>query len=336
MIVSRLKSAAVRLSDSEMFAGVLDRLERRSQGRRFLRVLAYHRIDDEHPEDQFYPGLISTTPAGFAAQMECLSARYHVCTMDEVVAAVESRSHDLPPDSVLLTFDDATLDLARHAWPILKSMDLPATVFVPTAYPDQPDRHFWWDRLYRAVMHSRPGTCIPVSDSTSVTLTNREQRLATFRQLKERLKQLPHDRFQILLSRIVQAADVPDPAHNNVLGWPELKRLHTEGLTLAPHTHTHPMLNQLPDAQIREEVDQSLDTLRTQLGSVCPALAYPAGGVSDSAVRECEAAGIKVAFTTARGVNHHSLQQPLRLKRINVGGRTSNALLRLQLANWGR
>lgn len=336
MIASRLKSAAVRLSDSGLFAGVIDRLEQRSQSRPLLRVLAYHRVDHYHAHAPYYPGLISTSPSGFAAQMECLAARYHVCSMDEVLAAAESSENELPPNSVLLTFDDATRDLAEHAWPVLRSLNLPATVFVPTGYPDQPDRHFWWDRLYRAVLQSPAGTRIPTADSTAVELVTIEQRRTVFRRLKEHLKRISHVQFQTVLEDIVRAAGVPDPAHNNVLSWSQLKQLHSEGLTLAPHTHTHPMLNQLPGDQVQAEVEESLAMLERHVGCACRALAYPAGGVCESAVQACEAAGIKVAFTTARGVNNACLPQPMRLKRINVGGRTSMGLLRLQLANWGR
>src|ERR671914_537157 len=73
---------------------------------------------------------------------------------DRILPAREGRA-DLPPRAVLLTFDDAYDDFAEVAWPLLRHHGLPATLFVPTAYPDVPGRAFWWDRLHQAVAGAR-------------------------------------------------------------------------------------------------------------------------------------------------------------------------------------
>jgi len=336
MIATTLKQFAVNLSETTAFGTVVRHMERRGRDKPSLRVLAYHRIDTANPDDVYYPGLISASPKQFAAQIDCLANSHYVCTMAEVVAASRGES-SLPPDAVLLTFDDATTDFAEHAWPVLKSHGLPATVFVPTAYPDNPSVHFWWDRLYRAVMLSPAETQMPAPDGTAVMLTTRNQRRRLFRLLKEYLKTIPHRQFQKLMQAIAGAGGVADPVNNNVLGWSELRTLADEGLTLAPHTHTHPMLNQLPDDEICDEVTTSLAVLREQIGAdVSRTLAYPAGGVSAAVISAMDAAGFDLAFSTRRGVNAQTFPAPFELRRINVGARTTLALLRMQLANWGR
>jgi peptidoglycan/xylan/chitin deacetylase (PgdA/CDA1 family) len=336
MIATTLKQFAVKVSETKAFEPIVRHLERRGQGKPLLRVLAYHRIDVPKTDELYYPGLISTSPTVFAAQMDFVAHSHYVCTMAEVVAAANGDS-SLPADSVLLTFDDATTDFARHAWPVLKTRELPATVFVPTAYPDNPDMHFWWDRLYRAVLLSPDRTRIPTPDGTVMTLTTTRQRQRTFRMLKEYLKTIPHSQFQSLMASIVRAGGMTDPAHNNVLGWDELRKLAEDGLTLAPHTHTHPMLNQLPDDDICHEVTTSLAVLRQQIDQdVSQTLAYPAGGVSDTVISAMDTAGFDLAFSTRRGVNPQTFRTPFELRRINVGARTTLGLLRMQLANWGR
>ncbi|MEO2025449.1 MAG: polysaccharide deacetylase family protein [Fuerstiella sp.] len=301
MIATTLKRFAVKLSDTPAFGTVVRQMERRCQNQPLLRVLAYHRIDAPNLDDPFYPGLISTSPMQFAAQMDFIAKSHHVCTMAEAVAASKGDAA-LPVNSVLLTFDDATTDFALHAWPVLKSRGLPATVFVPTAYPDAPALHFWWDRLYRAVMLSPHETGIPAPNSTVVTLRTTRQRQRLFRSLKEHLKPIPHRQFQCAMAEIVKAGGVSDPPGNNVLSWNELRRLATEGVTLAPHTHTHPMLNQLPDEDISREVITSLDMLQDRIGrNISRTLAYPAGGVSDAVVSAMDAAGFDLAFSTQRG-----------------------------------
>lgn len=334
MITGTLKSMATRMTDVRMFAPVVRRLERNSRHKARLRVLAYHRIDIQKSGDLYYPGLISASPKQFSAQIEFIAKHYHVCSMNEVLAAANGAGA-LPGDSVLLTFDDATVDFAHHAWPVLKSHGLSATLFVATAYPDNPAMGFWWDKLYRAIMLSPAFTCIPTSTG-AVTLSAAGQRAQLFRRLKEYLKTIPHSRFQQELGKIVAAAAVADPPHNNVLGWDALRRLDQEGVTLAPHTHTHPMLNQLSPDEIHEELETSCQVLETQIGhGITRALAYPAGGVNDAVVSAMTAAGLSLGFTTKRGVNDQRFVHPFELRRINVGARTTLGLLRLQLANWG-
>ena len=336
MIATTLKQFAVKVSETKAFDPVVRHLERRGQGKPLLRVLAYHRIDELQTDDPYYPGLISTSPAQFAMQMDVIARSHYVCTMAEVVAASTGES-SLPANAVLLTFDDAITDFAHHAWPELKARGLPATVFVPTAYPDNPDMHFWWDRLYRAVLLSPDRTRMPAPHGEVVTLNSPRQRQRVFRLLKEYLKTIPHSQFQSLMATIVSAGAVADPAHNNVLSWDELRNLAAEGVTLAPHTHTHPMLNQLPDDDICHEVTTSLAVLREQIASdVSRTLAYPAGGVSDAVISAMAAAGFDLAFSTQRGVNAQTFQTPFEMRRINVGARTTIGLLRMQLANWGR
>ena len=335
MFFGTLKNLARQISDARVFAPVVRKLEERDRGQPRLRVLAYHRVDVHQQDSPYYPGLVSATPSQFAVQMKFVAAHYHVCRMADVVAASKGEAL-LPDNSVLLTFDDATIDFESHAWPVLKSLGLAATLFVATAFPDNPARHFWWDELYRAVVHSPEGTSFSML-SDSLPLNRYSARQQSFCRIKEHLKTLPHSEAQRLLTEIKLTGGVADPVGNNVLGWSALRQLDREGVTLAPHTHTHPMLNQLPPAGIRSEVTTSLNVLETQIGhAILRTLAYPAGGVNDAVVAAMATEGFDLAYTTRRGVNDQNFLNPFQLRRINVGSGTSLALLRLQLANWGK
>ena len=81
-----------------------------------------------------------------------------------------------------------------------------------------------------------------------------------------------------------------------------------------------------------------LDDLRRETGEAIPVLAYPSG-IHDARVRAAAAAaGYRIAFTTRRGaITSLRRADPLALPRVNVGGRTTLALLRMQLAPaWDR
>lgn len=335
MIQTLAKELACRASTTRIWDAMVRRLESQSAQRGWLRVLAYHRIDTQESRPADYSGLISATPEQFRVQMEFLAKNYSVVSLEQTLASQVGQA-TLPADAVLLTFDDATVDFAEQAWPILKSLNLPATLFVPTAYPDEPTRHFWWNRLYRAVCHSRDGTRMPTPNGQRTAVSSMRRRMKLYRAWRSQLKSLPHAEFRQQLQEIVDAGGVPDPHDNGVLSWASLRNLHSEGVTLAPHTHTHPMLNQLPRQQIREELVTSQQRLGQELGSsVPPALAFPAGGFNHEVTSEMSELGFRLGFTTQRGLNSIRLDSPLQLKRINIGGSTTLGLLRPQLANWG-
>jgi peptidoglycan/xylan/chitin deacetylase (PgdA/CDA1 family) len=116
-----------------------------------------------------------------------------------------------------------------------------------------------------------------------------------------------------------------------VLGWDDLRGLASEGVALAAHSRTHPMLDRLDPRAHEGEIAGSLSDLAAETGASPPAFAYPGGGVDSAVVRGLETCGVRVAFTTQRGGNDLRHADWLRLRRINVGRQSSLALVRAQL-----
>src|SRR3954470_4528105 len=94
-----------------------------------LAVLVYHRIAALADAP---PGL-ATTPAVFVRQMRWLAETGRAGSLADVLAAKRGE-RPLSRDPVLVTFDDAYRDFAQTAWPVLRGLGVPVTVFVPTAY----------------------------------------------------------------------------------------------------------------------------------------------------------------------------------------------------------
>jgi peptidoglycan/xylan/chitin deacetylase (PgdA/CDA1 family) len=87
-------------------------------------ILTYHSISEGHSPLQIAPSL-------FAEQMQWLHDNVRVAPLDEVVRVlVDHRS--LPERTVVLTFDDGLADFYSSAAPVLRRLDLPATLFVLT------------------------------------------------------------------------------------------------------------------------------------------------------------------------------------------------------------
>ena len=101
-----------------------------SDAGRTLRVLMYHKVNDQ------WPNPITVPTALFAEQMTLLAELgYTPVSLDAV------RDHylvgaPLPERAVLITFDDGYLDNLENAFPILFDRGYPAVIFVPIGYLD--------------------------------------------------------------------------------------------------------------------------------------------------------------------------------------------------------
>jgi peptidoglycan/xylan/chitin deacetylase (PgdA/CDA1 family) len=327
----RPKAALVSLSfaaaRTRAFGAAVSVLERRNPDRALLHVLTYHRVDEASGRPDLYPGLIGATPAEFAEQMSFLARRYSVIGADELLAARDGTA-PLPERALLVTFDDAYADFGEHAWPVLSRLRLPAILFVPTAFPDDPTRAFWWDRVYHAVT----ATGSPVVDTPAgrISLRRPEDRVLAFRRLRDHLKSLPPVDCETAVDELCATLAVA-PARGAVLGWNALRQLAADGVTLAPHTRTHPLLDRVAPDVARQEIAGSIADLEREVGPSSPIFAYPSGRSSEAAAALLPELGIRVAFTTGRGSNDLARADWLRLRRINVGPRSSLGLLRAQL-----
>jgi len=330
-IIKNTASFVAKSSTFHRFVKLLENADGQKSG--FLRVLTYHRIDEPTRRPWLDPGLISASPKEFDKQMAYLAAHYQVVAISDVLAALNSSNKKhLPPRAVLVTFDDGYQDFEEHAWPILKRRKIPATLFVPTAYPDHPEQTFWWDDLYHALQNTNRKENLDTPIGT-FSLSNAASRNQAYRRLKNYMKTLKHAEAILRVRELCREMDV-QPATNCIMSWNSLRKLSREGLTLGAHTRTHPLVNRIPLDEARKEVIGSFEDLENEIGFALPIFAYPGGEFSNDVVSMLDREGFSLAFTTKRGINNIHHMNPLRIQRINVGGRTSLPVLRAQLLSW--
>jgi peptidoglycan/xylan/chitin deacetylase (PgdA/CDA1 family) len=333
-IRSFARRAAAHAIDT-MPADILLRwLERSDHGRGdLLAVMTYHRVIDPR-EARGYPGLVSADPQQLAAHAAFVARRYRVIGMDDLLDVRET-GRPIGPRAVMITFDDAYRDFADHAWPILRRLHLPVTLFVPTGYVDDPSGGFWWDSLYEAIAHSPPDATVRGRGS-AFKLGSADGRMRAYRQLRAEIKSLPHDAAMDLVADVVENQLGKPHLPAQVLNWPALRALAADGVTLAPHTRRHPLLDGLDEAGIEFELRGSMLDLEEKVGPTPRALAYPSGAFSDAVRAVVVRTGYAVAFTTRRGVNRLGRADWLALRRINVGAASSLNVIRAQLGRWAQ
>jgi len=90
-------------------------------------ILMYHNISYEK-------GSFFVSPENFTKQMEYLKKNgYEVITLDELAASIRNKK-PLKHKKVVITFDDGYRDNFQYAYPVLKKLGFPATIFLITDF----------------------------------------------------------------------------------------------------------------------------------------------------------------------------------------------------------
>lgn len=76
-----------------------------------------------------------------------------------------------------------------------------------------------------------------------------------------------------------------------MLNVAQIRDIAASNIEIGAHTHTHPMLDMLPQKQVVEEVERPKAILEDALGIAIESFAYPFGYYSDAVKRAVEAAG---------------------------------------------
>ena len=298
-----------------------------------LRILAYHRVAELRDTLAVDSRSVSATPAVFTRQMQHLARFYHVIGMPQLLNVIQNGA-PLPRRAVLITFDDAYADFAEIAWPILKRLGLPATLFVPTAYPGRKELVFSWDRLYQA-FSGTPRTELWVKPLGRLSLTNSEERRRALRMVQDYLPTIPDDEAMILVESVCSQLAERRVCSGSVLTWDQLRQLAKEGLTLGSHTRTHCILTRVTPGRVREETRTSQADLKREIGTVLPIFCYPNGNHSDTVISILRDEGIRLAFTTLSGESALESQDLLRLRRVVITPRTTTAVFCARLLRLG-
>jgi peptidoglycan/xylan/chitin deacetylase (PgdA/CDA1 family) len=281
-----------------------------------LYVLVYHRVDWPDSQPHLDPHNLSATPEQFERHMRLIADEYNPVSADDVLNAI-LRGSKLPPRAVMVTVDDGYRDFKNNIWPIANRHGIRPVLFVPTAFVGA--GVFWWDRLYDALQRT-PFSQVDTPIGIVMLNTMQNRRLA-FVQLAQYMKKEPFDAALAQMDGLCSEI-LSDPFLVNrvTLDWDELRELARAGVTVAPHTHTHPALGNIPLEQARFEIKESKRLVMQEIGSPGELFAYPYGSRNSIGVAAGEIvrdSGVRLAFTMEVGRVRLNDDDPMYLPRID-------------------
>jgi peptidoglycan/xylan/chitin deacetylase (PgdA/CDA1 family) len=233
----------------------------------------------------------------------------------------------LPRRCAAITFDDGLRNNFEVAFPILRELNVPATMYLATGYVGTDDL-LWQDRLFAEIQSTESLELDLSSHHLNVhRWDDAVARQEVFDTLLAALKQLPGDQKDDVLANVCRQtnnAGLKNPTRHDfqLMSWDNAAEMLDSGLIeIGPHTVNHELLSRLSDDQVHSEIVDSHDAVLQNLGTSSPTFAFPNGTKADydhrvfAALKTC---GIPAAVTTVSGLNRNS-QSLLELRRVGMG-----------------
>lgn len=319
-----LRYAAIRTIFEALALTRLPRLIRRRSSCRGV-IFTLHRVLPDEPADFSPNAILQIKPAFLAyaiAQVRRLG--FDTVSLDEGLRRLNSDAPEKP--FVVFTFDDAYRDNLIHALPILRHLECPFTLYVPTALVDGIGE-IWWQAL-EDIVAGQQAIAIRTDGATEYfdcrTLAEKRR---TYEALYWRMRRMPeHDRVALIHELARQYGfDLQAQCRELIMDWNELKAFGHERLcTIGAHTVHHYELAKLAPEEARSEIDESLRILTAQFGARPRHLSYPIGAAVSAGPREAAIArelGLASAVTTRPGGLYAlDRQRPHLLPRISLNG----------------
>jgi len=315
-------------------------------------ILAYHRVltPDDLSRGYIEPGMYVLHDV-FDMQVRWLLERFEILSFSQLLARWNANDWDERKSYCVLTFDDGWLDNYRHAFPILKKYEVPATIFLPTNYIGS-NEWFWTEKITFFL------TCL---DQPRVTSTQRNRvrdviaklpglmhpeivgqegiRGTTMEKIIGQCKLLPPSGIESLLNRLSEILEVTIPHERVTMNWSEVTEMAKNGISFGSHSCSHHLLTQLSEESIREELQESDRVLRTLPVGYIPVFCYPNGDNNHAIQELVKQSQYVAAVGTRSGAEGRHPKNIYELNRIGMHNDMTETVplltLRLFQAAWG-
>jgi peptidoglycan/xylan/chitin deacetylase (PgdA/CDA1 family) len=222
------------------------------------RILMYHNF---RGPDETCDGAIGADI--FRWQMTYVARHFRPLSLSDLIRRLE-RGDSLPDRAVVVTVDDGYASFLRWALPVLRQVEIPATLFVVSDLVESGE-WLYADRLRyvcdRMARDADYATTVAAIDS---------------------FKHLPPAGGEQRLTELAQTARVTVPAMApeafRLLSWSELQEVVRSGLVeIGSHSRRHAILSSVDDERARLEIEGSRCELQQRLEIEVSSFCYPNG-----------------------------------------------------------
>ena len=284
-------------------------------------ILTYHRVVKTLKREINSSTAINHPLKNFKREMNFLKRWFSVVALDEAVAMVKSGVLPQKP-TVAITFDDGFEDNYFLAYPVLKSLCLPATIFLTAGFIGT-DKLPWVDEIDQVFSKTDKRSVQLNSNFNNKVFplrTIREKRKA-FEQIVPKLKHLMYSKRVKLVDDIMRALAAPAAGKRRMLGWHEIQEMSRDGVAFGAHTMSHPILSKMSLEDAKKEIIESKRAIERELKVDVKHFAFPngkRGDFSPELQQYCKEIGFESVCSCVYGSNKADADVFM-LKRISPG-----------------
>jgi peptidoglycan/xylan/chitin deacetylase (PgdA/CDA1 family) len=306
MVRRGMKSAAAGVLHRSGLRKAMAAWRRYQSGGRRILIVSYHRVVDDFTGElqRSIPGLLISQET-FRRHLEALaSAGYELVRLGEALDVMAGRG-TARKDLCVVSFDDGYRDVYRYAYPVLKEMGVPATIYLPAEFIGT-ERRFNHDRLFHLVRLAlarryQPRFDVlpaPTAELLDTVLSGRQRPSAA---LDDFIGQHPTatlvETIEALEARLGPGPELL-PEQGDLMDWDEVRRMVKDGFDFGAHTLGHVVLTHEPLEVVEREVRESKAIIEREAGITVRDFAYCNGWYSDDVIQVLMRNGFRSAVTT--------------------------------------
>jgi peptidoglycan/xylan/chitin deacetylase (PgdA/CDA1 family) len=282
------------------YSGRLKSVKENLRERGDIVVLTFHRVLDDaslHVANSL-PGIVVREKT-FRDLLQYIVREFEVVDLETATPGAPGTKPKLA-----LTFDDGWSDNYHVAFPIIREIHVPVTIFLCSGIMDV-GAPCWPEQVIATLRTLWPGSQPGAFDSAieylkSVSTREREQ----------------------LIGELEKSVDASEALYcaaqaDRTMSWERVLEMRNAGISFGSHTRTHQLLTQVTGRELQDEIQQSRTELERVLDRPCQLFAYPNGNVSSEARQSLADAGYTRAVSTQTGI-WSSASDSLVMPRCNV------------------
>jgi peptidoglycan/xylan/chitin deacetylase (PgdA/CDA1 family) len=302
-----------------------------------LTIVMYHYVRDLKNSE--YPEIKGLDTACFKEQLGYIKKYYNVVSGHDLMDAVTNKT-PLPPQPLLLTFDDGYIDHFTQVFPVLVKERLPACFFPPAkcilehdlldvnkihfVLAATPDKRKIVDHILKFIDENRLQSGLAPSEVYWKKLAhpNRFDPAEVIFIKRVLQRELPLELRQRMINQLFNryvTSDTTSFSQTLYMNTDQIRTLQQHGMCVGSHGYDHFWLNTLSASQQAEEIDQSLKFLAsvgldTERWMMC----YPYGAYNKSLLSVLKARKCVIGLTTKVGLVALENYDPLTMSRIDT------------------
>ena len=270
-----------------------------------LSILIYHQVLEKL--DPMRPN--EPDRERFRWQMKLLREHYNPLSLTQALQLLKEER--LPANSICVTFDDGYLNNLQVAQPILEEFNIPATVYIATAFST--GINMWNDRLIDLIGNTQLSQLdLSALERDTVDLGDWAERRELVKRLIPLIKHRDYLDRQSVVDKLYQ--DNHQQELTTKMMTPEqVKELASLGIEIGAHTIDHPILKSQSLSEQQRQLSESKYTLENWLDKPVIGFAYPNGqpeyDYTPETVELVKQQGFEYAVSTSWGISTPSSDQ---------------------------